>query len=324
MNKQDRLAVSIDDHLISMAWVEHGRHLAYLEKYPVTQFSTLTDALLAYERSTRTPLLGATCALAVQGVTYGETIVLSRGSWAISREGLRSLFGNDVIVINNVAAYAWAVAGGTGPKLEGISSLAGGAPDFNKGGRWVLINVNEGVGIAVIDTDKRGDIRVLECEMGHCGFVASTKEDSALARAIKAKGHKRISWEMVLTLAPDDPVWSAPGLPTTRSQRVAMLAQLIGSYASDAVLAYGAWTGAIVTGKHISTMMAESAQPSFNAGFESKPKFGRLIRSTPRWRLGGQDLLLAGCGIALDRHLPRNETGLAQEMPVETIRRIAC
>jgi len=325
MNKQSRLAVSIDDHEISLAWVEHGRHLAYLEKFPSSQFSTLTDALLAYERSTRKPLLGATCALAVLGVTYGETIMLSRGSWAISREGLRSLFGNDVIVINNVAACAWAVIGGAGPRLEGISSLAAAAPDFHHGGRWVLINVNEGVGLAVIDTDRRGDIRVLECEMGHCGFVASTKEDDALARAFKAKGHKRISWEMVLTLSPDDPVWSAPGLPTTRSQRVAILARLIGSYASDAVLAYGAWTGTVVTGKHISKMMAESAQPSFNAGFENKSKFGRLIRSTPRWRLGGQDLMIAGCAIALDRLSPMTETEAAQEVPfIETVQRIAC
>ena len=100
---------------------------------------------------------------------------------------------------------------------------------------------------------------------------------------------------------------------------------MIGSYVSDAVLAYGAWTGAIVTGKHVSKMMAESAQPSFNAGFEGKPKFGRLIRSTPRWRLAGQDLLLAGCAVALDRHSPRTEVKPAQEVPaIEMIRRIAC
>ena len=325
MNRQDRLAISIDDHLISMAWVEHGRHLAYLQKLPIAQFNTLTDALLNYEQSTQKPLLGATCVLGILGVTYGETIMLSRGSWAICREGLRSLFGTEVVVINDVAAQAWAMVGGASPKLDGIFSPATRTPDFNQKGRWVLVYVGEGVGLAVIDVDGRGDARVLECEMGHCGFVPTTEEDSTLAKAIKAQGHAQVSWEMVLTLTPDNPVWSTPGLPATHSERAAMLARLIGSYTSDAVLAHGAWTGAIVTGKYSNTMVVQSAQSALKAAYESKPKFGRLVRSTPRWRLNGRDLMIAGCAIALDRHLPRAEIRPVQEMAlVEAIRRIAC
>jgi|KBSSwiStaDraftv2_1062776.scaffolds.fasta_scaffold127578_2 glucokinase len=302
MDQQNKLAVSIDDDAISMAWVDQDRRLALLEKWPITRFSTLTDALLAYEKSSGKRLQGAACALGVLGVTYGETVMFKRGNWAISRSGFRSIFGCDAIVINNVAACAWATVCGVGSKLDSLSPVTMDAPDFSRRGRWVLTNVGGGVGLAVIDVDELGDMRVLECEMGHCGFAPATEEDRALAKAIAAKGNPLVSWEMVLVLSPGDPIWSAPGLPTTHAERVAMLARLTGRYVGDVVLAHGAWSGAIVTGKSIGETTGGAGLSGFNAGFESKPKYQRLIRATQRWRLAGQDLTLAGCAIVLERH----------------------
>jgi len=301
MEQQRKLAVSIDDDSISMAWVTDGHRLGVAEKWPIAEFRTLTDALLAYERKTGVKLLGAACALGVLGATYGETIMLSRGNWAISRSGLRSIFGRDAIVINDVAARAWATLGGGGIKLEGLSTAAG-MPDFRHRGRWALTKVDAGVGLAVIDVDDIGGVRVLECEMGHCGFAPATDEDRALAIALAPPGNGLVSWEMALTVSPDDPVWSAPGLPAARPQRLAMIARLTGRYVGDTVLAHGAWTGAILTGKRISELLAEAGLPAFNAAFENKTKFPRLMRGAPRWRLIGQDLTLSGCAVALERH----------------------
>jgi glucokinase len=301
MEQQRKLAVSIDDDSISMAWTTEGNRLGTTEKWPISQFRTLTDALLAYERKSGVKLLGAACALGVLGATYGETIMLSRGNWAISRSGLRSIFGRDAIVINDVAARAWATLGGSGTKLEGLSTAAG-APDFNRRGRWALTKVDAGVGLAVIDVDEFGAVRVLECEMGHCGFAPATEEDRALAIALAARGNGLVSWEMALTVAPDDPIGSAPGLPAARPHRLAMIARLTGRYVGDTILAHGAWTGAILTGKRISELLAEAGLPAFNTAFETKTKFARLMRSAPRWRLIGQDLTLSGCAVALDRH----------------------
>jgi len=300
MEEQRKLAVSIDDDSISMAWVsDHGR-LGPAETRPIAEFRTLTDALLAYEKKAGTPLLGAACALGVLGATYGETILLSRGNWAISRSGLRSIFGRDAIVINDVAARAWAAIGGMGTRLEGLSAAA--APDFHRRGRWALTKVDAGVGLAVIDIDDTGVVRVLECEMGHCGFAPATEEDRALAVALAARHGGFATWEMALTLSPEDPVWSAPGLPATRSQRAAMIARLAGRYTGDTVLAHGAWTGAILTGRRISELLADSGTAAFNAGFDTKPKFARLMRGAARWRLVGQNLTLSGCAVALERH----------------------
>jgi glucokinase len=302
MDQQRKLVVSIDDDMISLAWIGEGRQLTAAERWPITRFRTLTDALLAYEQSTKLPLLGTSCALGVLGATYGETIMLSRGNWAISRSGLKSVFGREAVVINDVAARAWATLGGAGGRLEPMSGTAIGTPDFNRSGRWTLTNVANGVGLAVIDVDNLGAARVLECEMGHCGFAPVTEEDRRLAAALGERAKGAVSWEMVLTLGFDDPIWSTPGLPGTRSQRVAMIGRLVGRYAGDTVMAHGAWTGAILTGRRTAELVAEAALPDFNAGFESKPKFPRLFRGAPRWRLAAQDLTLSGCAIALERH----------------------
>jgi len=312
MEEQRKLAVSIDDDSISMAWVTEGHRLGPAERWPIAEFRTLTDALLAYERKTGTKLLGAACALGVLGATYGETIMLSRGNWAISRSGLRSIFGRDAIVINDVAARAWATLGGGSTKLEGLSAAAG-APDFRRRGRWALTKVDAGVGLAVIDVDDLGGVRVLECEMGHCGFAPATEEDRALAIALAPRGNGLVSWEMALTVSSDDPIWSSPGLPAGRAQRLSMMARLTGRYIGDTVLAHGAWTGAILTGKRISELLAEAGLPAFNTGFENKTKFPRLMRGAPRWRLIGQDLTLTGCAVALERHAAMQPAGGAAE-----------
>ena len=319
MEQQRKLAVSIDDDSISMAWVTEGNRLGAAEKWPIADFRTLTDALLAFERKVGTPLLGAVCALGVLGATYGETIMLSRGNWAISRSGLRSIFGRDAIVINDVAARAWAALGGAGTRLESLSPTATVQPDFHRRGRWALTKVDAGVGLAVIDVDDSGTARVLECEMGHCGFAPATEDDRALAIALAGRGNALVSWEMALTVALDDPIWSTPGLPTTRAQRMAMIARLAGRYVGDTVLAHGAWSGAVLTGGRITEALADSTLPAFNAAFETKTKFPRLMRGATRWRLIGQNLTLSGCAVALNRHAALQQpAGIATPGPGRT------
>ena len=318
MTQQHKLAVSIDDDSIKMAWVIEGDRLSKAQVWPITQFSTLTHALLAYEKKADTPLLGAACALSVMGATYGETIMVSRSNWAICRTGLRTMFGRDVIALNNVAACAWAALDGGLAKLEGLSPMAIGEPDFRRHGRWVLSNIDTGVGLAVIDVDEAGIARVLECEMGHCGFAPATREDRMLAAALAGPGDRTVSWEMVLTVSLDGPVWSAPGLPSDRAERAAMLARLTGRYIGDTVLAHGAWSGAILMGKHVSELLTESTLPIFNAAYE-KVKYRRLVRGAPRWRLVGQNMTLSGCMVVLGRDTAQQPHAASRSWPIVSV-----
>ena len=133
--QQGKLAVAIGDDTVRIAVVDAGGTIAKVQESPIAQFTTLTDALLRYEASSGVPLLGATCAIAIIGATCRDSILLSRGQWAISRAGLKSLFRQDAIIINDVAANAWAIFGGQAQKLSPLSAGCG-EPDFGRAGRW--------------------------------------------------------------------------------------------------------------------------------------------------------------------------------------------
>lgn len=300
MDQPRGMAVSIGDEQVWMALVRADGRLDGLRCWPRQHFSTLTDALLAFEREARVPLRGMPCLLAIFGVTHGEAITLARGGWAISQAGLRSIFRRDAVVINDVAARAWAALGGR----AGVpTALSPGAPppDFTRAGRWAVTNIERGVGLAVIDIDGMGASRVLECEMGHCGASAGAPEEAALLAALAARNGEPPTWEAALTLGWDDPVWQAAGLPAARARRTELLARLTGRYAGEVVMAHGAWAGILLTGARGAELAADHAG-AFNLGFEHRRRFPRLMRAAGRWHLAGRDVTMAGLAVALERH----------------------
>ncbi len=300
MDQPRGMAVSIGDEQVWMALVRADGRLDGLRCWPRQRFSTLTDALLTFEREARVPLRGMACALSIFGVTHGEAITLARGGWAISQAGLRSIFQRDAVVVNDVAARAWAALGGQ----AGVpTALLPGAtpPDFARAGRWAVTHIERGVGLAVIDIDGVGASRVLECEMGHCGASAATPEAAALLAALTARTGAPPPWEAALTLGWDDPVWHAPGLPAARARRAALLAEIAGRYAGEVVMAHGAWAGILLTGTRAAELAADHAG-AFNHAFEHQRRFPRLMRAAPRWHLAGRDVTMAGLAVALDRH----------------------
>lgn len=302
MTEHKRMIVAIGDEVVRAARVGSDRGLTGLQQWPVSRFATLTDMLLEFERASSQPLRGSRCAIGIFGATHGEAIMLSRGSWTISRAGLRAMLGQDPIIINDVAARAWAALGHAAGEIVALAPGGGTPPNFGKAGRWAFSNVERGVGLAVLDVDGRGRARVLECEMGHCIFAAESRDEQALAAALGARANTQVTWEMALTLSPDDPAWAAAGLPGARTARLEMLAHMLGRYLGETVLAHGSWDGVVVTGRRIADIVAERALTRLHAGFEHKPRFQRLLRRAPRWHLPGQDVTMAGLAVALDLH----------------------
>jgi len=301
LDQSCRLAVSIMDDAVQMAMVHADGRLGAPRGWARARFSTLTDALLTFEREAGQTLRGMACAIAIQGVTHGEAITLARGGWAIAQSGLRSIFQRDVVVINDVAARAWAVLGG---RAGTPAALAPGSapPDLRRFGRWALCFVEKGVGLAIIDVDQRGASRVLECEMGHCLATPAAGDEERIVRAVAARIGRPPSWEQVLTLSWDDPAWQAEDLPRSRPARIEIVQRLLGRYAGEVVMAHGAWGGVLLTGQRAGEATAEQAAAPFNAAFEAKSRFPRLIRAASRWYVPGQDVTLAGLAVALDHH----------------------
>ena len=107
---------------------------------------------------------------------------LVRSRWTISRVGLQAIFGTPPVILNDVAARAWATRSGT----ANIEPLRGvGMPSLSRPGRYGMVMVEEGVGAAIVDVDRDAGVRVLETEAGHMDFSPASEREERLAKAVR-------------------------------------------------------------------------------------------------------------------------------------------
>jgi glucokinase len=264
--------------------------LTDIREIEITGVPTFTDALQRYERETGVPLSGRQCAMAIAGAASGETISLVRSRWTISRAGLVAVFGTQPVILNDVAARAWATRSGTA-NMEQLRGL--GSPNFNRPGRCGMIILEEGLGAAIVDVDRDARVRVLETEAGHMDFSPTNEREERLAKAIRGAGTV-VSWEMMLMLDRQNPLWASacPDLP--ESERPRLLATLIGRFAVNLMHSFGAWQGMMVTGSRATRMLDSANRVYFESSFATRRAFSRLLIGAPAWRVDQHEAVLVG------------------------------
>lgn len=266
---------------------------------------TFTDALQQYERDSGTPLRGLECAMAMAGATSGEMLSMVRSRWTITRTGLAAVFGRPVTILNDVAARAWATRSGTA-MIETVRGA--GTLSLNRPGRYLMIMVEEGVGAAAVDVDRDCSIRILETEAGHMDFSPSNEREEKLANALKGDS-PFVSWERMLMLERQDPVWAQACPEVLEAERPRMLAALLGRFSVNLMHAFGGWQGVMLTGSRIAEMTHATSRANFEASFGGRRGFSRLIISAPIWRIGQREAVLTGAAELLARNF---ELGLQE------------
>lgn len=260
---------------------------------------TFTDALQRFEREKCVPLSGLQCAMAIAGAASGETISLVRSRWTISRAGLQAVFGTQAIILNDVAARAWATRSGT----ANIQQVRGaGAPSLSRAGRYGMIMVEEGVGAAIVDVDRDAGIRVLETEAGHMDFSPADAREARLADGIKGT-RAVVSWEMMLMLDRHDPVWNTACPDLLESERPRLLAGLLGRFAINLMHSFGAWQGMMITGSRAGRMLEAGNRVYFESPFATRRNFSRLVIGAPVWRIDQHEAVLTGAAERLAQDL---------------------
>jgi len=251
---------------------------------------TFTDVLQRFEREKRVPLAGLRCAMAIAGAASGETISLVRSRWTISRVGLQAVFGTQPVILNDVAARAWATRSGT----ANIETLRGvGTPSFTRPGRYGMIMVEEGLGAAIVDVDRDAGVRVLETEAGHMDFAPTNDREERLAKALRGAA-ATVSWEMVLMLDRFDPVWSKALPDLLEPERPRLQAALLGRFAINLMHTFGAWQGMMITGSRAGRMLEAGNRVYFDSSFATRRNFSRLIIGAPAWRVDQHEAVLTG------------------------------
>lgn len=273
-------------------------HFRDVQQLDVSNIATFTDALQLYAQGNDLTLRGLRCVMAVASVTSGDTIAIGRTRWTLVRSGLGAIFGHPVTIINNVAARAWAINAGDAT----FESVRGqGVPNFRRQGRYALINVDQGVGCAVIDVDHSGQIRILETEPGHTDFYPISDAEARIAEAVKGSA-RFATWEKMLVLDRHSSAWSA-GSPTAMAgQRHRFLAAILGRFAVSLVNVYGAWQGVLITG-HTANLLKGVGRSAFDTAFHEPCHFSRLVSACPAWHVEQKQAVLTGAAQCLGQDM---------------------
>ena len=279
--------------------------ISHVREVSIAGLPTFTDALQQFERESGTPLRGLEACMAIAGATSGETISLVRSRWTISRAGLAAVFGRPITIINDVAARAWATRSGnaTIDLVRGV-----GSPSLNRPGRYAMVMVEEGVGACAIDVDQDSNIRILETETGHTDFSPASEREEKLAKALRGQS-PFISWERMLMLDRQDPVWGQACPEMLEAERSRLLAGMLGRFSVNLMHHFGAWQGVMLTGARAGRLLDAGNRPYFEAAFAARRNFSRLIIGTPAWRVDQREAVLAG---AAERLAQNFELGLSQ------------
>lgn len=278
-----------------------------IHEVEVAGVPTFTDALQRFEREKGVPLTGLQCAMAIAGAASGEAISLVRSRWTISRAGLQAVFGTSPVILNDVAARAWATRSGT-VNIEAVRGA--GMPSFSRPGRYGMIMVEEGVGAAIVDVDRDAGVRVLETESGHMDFSPTNDREERLAKAVRGTA-AAVSWEMMLMVDRHSPLWSQACPEMLEPERPRMLAILLGRFAINLMHSFGAWQGVMLTGSRAGRMLESANRIYFDSAFTTRRNFSRLVMAAPAWRVDQHEAVLTGAAERLAQDLSPNMTAAA-------------
>nr|WP_276593080.1 glucokinase [Sphingomonas sp. GC_Shp_3] len=256
-----------------------------LHRYETT-IPTFTDVLLWFSRDSGHQLADLQPAIAIAGVASGPSMIIERSRWVISYDGLTSLFARAPVIINEVAAQAWALRA----SLQGVTLVHGTRlPDMTKKGRYAFLTYNEGVGTAVLDLDEHGRYSVLDAEGGQLDFAGISDAERDLAHSIVTVAGAAISWENILMLRQHVAT-------TAIEEKDLLFARLLGRFVSNLMYTNGAWNGAFMTGPLVPSPKLDA---EFSSAFTTRRPYPRLLAKAAVCRVAQANSVLRGCAVML-------------------------
>ena len=217
--------------------------------------------------------------IAVAGPVVGEVIQLTNRGWKIDIAALRRRFQlSRLLVINDFEALALAL-----PSLDSgmLAPVGGGTALAGK----ALAVLGPGTGLGVAGLVPVGARWVpIPGEGGHVNFAAGDAREIEILRLLRQR-FERVSAERVL---------SGPGLanlfealvaldgssPTCRAA-LELFCALLGSFAGDVALTFGAQGGVFIAGGIAPRILPFLAASRFRARFEDKGRIRPMMAAIP-------------------------------------------
>lgn len=253
---------------------------------------TFTDVLLRFERESGLSLRTLEPVVAVAGVPGEKSTIMERSRWVVSRDGLDGVFGRPVVILNEVAAQAWALQ----RSLQGVTAYRGSSqPSLSRRSRYAFVTYEEGVGTAIIDVDDHGRWTVLDAEGGQLDFAPLSEDERTLMQSIPVRPGTMVTWEQVLM--------ERRKHSSNDAAQARLFAQLLGRFVSNLIYTAGAWNGVFLTGRlvpHVS-----DAITAFDLGLWHQRQYHRVLSKAGCWRVAQTEAVLNGCLAMLAARSPK-------------------
>ncbi len=285
---------------------------------PVDEHPDVDSALHAFLGSVAGNDPPRSAAFACAGPVVGERVELTNSDWRVDCGELKDTFGfDDVILINDFAAVAWAL-----PNLKAPDLLPVGGGRAVAGNPSVVIGPGTGLGVAAYIPTQAGG-HVVVGEGGHVTMpAADDRETDVICRLRRHFGH--VSAERLLSgdglvhlyeanAAIDGtaaPVRTAPSITEAGmagdclSSRAAldMFCAMLGTVAGDAALSFGALGGVYIAGGIAPKIAEYFAESAFRGRFEAKGRFHDYLARIPTWIVTHPEPAFLGLAHVLSRN----------------------
>ncbi|MDB5970300.1 MAG: Glucokinase [Hydrocarboniphaga sp.] len=274
--------------------------LAGIEQLATADYASLKDAAEAYLQQQKSGTRPQRAVFAVASAVTGDAIKITNNPWSFSIARLGADLGLQLEIINDFTAMACVLPVLVPGDLQAIGDVA---PRAAAGGRRCYAVVGPGTGLGVGGVIVEGGRSVvIQSEGGHVGFAPGTPYEIELLRVLLPR-FGRVSAERLVsgigmvnlhdavravegltaqTLTPaqiGDNAAADPGGAGAKTLQV--FAELLGAFAGDVALAFGAWDGVFLPGGVTQKLLPWIAAGGFRRRFEDKGRHAAILRAIP-------------------------------------------
>jgi glucokinase len=292
-----RLIADVGGTYARFALIEAG-DFTRAEIIPVADCDRIQDAVHKYLADIPAENRPIEAAFAVAGPVTGDLIVMMNSPWSFSIDGIRREFGWKAFhVINDFAANALSV-----PELPAELRLqvGGGAPA--KDMPIAVLGPGTGLGAGGLVPTQSGWIAIAG-EGGNVGLAASDSRESAIIDILRRQ-YAHVSAELVLSgpglvnlyeslcelagkpatpATPEHITNLYPGCDPQCREAVIMFCAILGSFAGDLALTFGALGGVYIMGGIVPKIHEIFRHSQFRERFESKGRYRNYMSAMPTY-----------------------------------------
>jgi len=276
--------------------------LVAVRRYFAAEFASVTEAAAHYLQDVgpgREPTRGV---FAVASAVTGDVIKITNNPWTFSIRAVGQDLGLSALrVVNDFSALSRTLPLLDPDELWSIGPGRGRAPSLNGNATYAVLGPGTGLGVGCLAI-RDGHAVTIDSEGGHAGFAPGSAYElkileilsgqfgrTSAERLISGAGLmnvykavcavEKISPEAGLPEEITEQARTRPGAVAARA--VGLFCEMLGSFAGDAALMFGAWDGVFLAGGVAQKVLPWLETGGFRQRFEAKGRHQPLMRSVP-------------------------------------------